>query len=563
MTRFLGISSWETALAPHGGIAPAVSRLEQQLAVATGLPTVILTPYHRVTKDVPTTLIHALQVAGNGGSTRVDILRHANTFLFRPTTGDFFAGRRHPYDRPGPLQVRDALFFAVCVARSLPILAENLDATTGRGQGTWALFAQDWQASVIALAMAPNSSHRITINLHNVYDPALDPQQLYDAGIDPGSCPGPPGHSGATVFQRVLALPFVERDVFAVSQQFAAEIIGETLLSDVLTPHLRELLRGRIRGNDNGLFAGVSIPNSVLAAAARGWFAPMLGWKQEGKDEFVRALRAFVPSEEQPLWGDRERFIKAEAASDSLWFCCGGRDDFRQRGHDVLAAAVPACLARFPRARFLFFVLPGDPGLKGLAFLRRLAETSDGRVLVAPFRSRELYQLGMRGSAFGIMPSFYAPFESVHEFYLNGATPAIARAAGGLLEQLVPLRAASCFNAAVAARSAAWHASSAPPTGILYLEPDYPGNVDDWRKLNDRPPDDDPAHDRVETRRKIPLFRSMTRELSAAIGDAIRVHSSQPQLYQQMILRGVEFLRGAFSWERNAREVARVLVGDV
>jgi hypothetical protein len=122
------------------------------------------------------------------------------------------------------------------------------------------------------------------------------------------------------------------------------------------------------------------------------------------------------------------------------------------------------------------------------------------------------------------------------------------------------LRAASCFHEAVESRTGRWHTFSAHPTGILYREPDAYSTAEEWCQLNKMSSGDDPASDRLAMRRNVHLFQSMTSELTAAIEDAVRIHTKDPTLYYRMILRGIQFLSSSFSWERNAREVARTLV---
>jgi hypothetical protein len=66
-----------------------------------------------------------------------------------------------------------------------------------------------------------------------------------------------------------------------------------------------------------------------------------------------------------------------------------GRDDPRQKGYDVAAAAVEDYLTLNQRkpecAQFLFFPIPGDEGLAGLGFLRELADRFPEHVLAFPF----------------------------------------------------------------------------------------------------------------------------------------------------------------------------------
>ena len=164
-----------------------------------------------------------------------------------------------------------------------------------------------------------------------------------------------------------------------------------------------------------------------------------------------------------------------------------GRDDPRQKGYDVAAAAAAAFLqtpGNDTKAQFLFFPIPGDEGREGLLFLRELADAYPANVLVLPFLFREGYVPALQGGAFGVMPSFCEPFGMANEFHLNGAV-GVGRATGGLIQQIVPLRSVPSFTASVERRSSRWHAASAAATGLLYREPDdLPDIVEDWRAFN-------------------------------------------------------------------------------
>ena len=112
-----------------------------------------------------------------------------------------------------------------------------------------------------------------------------------------------------------------------------------------------------------------------------------------------------------------------------------GRDDPRQKGYDVAAAAIE----KIPKgkAKYIFTPIPGDEGLEGLAFLKRLARKRPGEVKVFPFRMERGYMELQKGASFLVMCSLYEPFGGATEGYVVG-TPVVARATGGLVQQVCP-----------------------------------------------------------------------------------------------------------------------------
>ena len=508
----------------------------------------------KILPHIPLVEIGSISVPYDDEPIPVEVLKHGDYVFLSSLDPRFFAGRRHPYDLPEADLLRDSLFFGAAVALALPVIAAHFECPA---DASWALFLHDWECATVALALATEARNQFVLILHNVYDGAihgigLTAAMLEAAGIDSETCPGPEGADAATVLQRALLLPTLNEEVFAVSDQFAQDIVSDPYLSEVLAPHLREELRPRLRGNTNGLFEKLQVPPSAFDPAKRGDFAPLREWKQRSKEAFYSALKEFQPSASRPVWGDRDAFFHGESA-ETVWFVTGGRDDARQRGHDVLAAAVPQCVEAHPEARFLFFVIPGEDGPSGLAFLEQLAEAHPGRVLILPFVFREGYFDALRGASWAVMPSLYGPFESANEFYLFGV-PGVARAVGGLLQQIVPLRAAGCFSRAVQIRADRWHTTSATPTGLLYRESDVLTAIADWHAINATG-----GPDRVTARSELPLFRAMVRELAVAIGDAVRISVEKPDAHCQMLVDGIEYLQRTFSWERNAQEYVRLL----
>jgi glycogen synthase len=556
----LAFVTYETPYAPCGGIAAVMKRLPGCVRAASGLPTVVLTPYHhRIKKTTSLNLdpVGSVTIPFDSSEIAVNIYRREGRlswYFLRPEDERFFAGVRHPFD-VGQTQeqiaanlLRDSLLFGAAVARSLPVIDP---------EAHWTLMMQDWEAATTTLALAnQRSAHRLFLTLHNSYDSgAARDDQLLRVGINPSHCPGPPGSREATVLERALLL--TEQPVFTVSEQFALDLTEDTFQAEVMAPHLRETLTPRLVGVNNGLFADLAISDDVVVEAARGNLAPLRDWKAAKKDQALRALREIVPSEDQPVWGNLSKF----KIDNAPWFVLAGRDDPRQKGYDVSASAIAKFLEQSGDARFLFFPIPGDEGLAGLNFLEKLAQKFPESVLVLPFLFKEGFFAALQGAAYGIMPSLYEPFGMANEFYLNG-TVGIGRATGGILQQIVPLRAASSFSRAVRVRAARWHTTSAQPTGILYRERDgLESAVRDWRGINAAAYDKQGGYpDRVEQREHdFALFRSMANELRIGIVDAVRLYQEKPELYYQMLTEGIDYIQRSFSWERAAQEYVRDL----
>jgi glycogen synthase len=151
----------------------------------------------------------------------------------------------------------------------------------------------------------------------------------------------------------------------------------------------------------------------------------------------------------------------------------------------------------------------------------------------------------------------YEPFGGASDIY-SQATIGIARATGGLVQQIVPLRAARCYSRAVDQQVRSWYGYSARPTGLLYREElDEETTLEGWQAINGA--GYAVAHvDRVEQRQEFAVFRGMQRELVNAMTDAQRILEA-PQLYVQMVLDGMAHIENTFSWYRGAGEYIRLI----
>jgi hypothetical protein len=182
-------------------------------------------------------------------------------------------------------------------------------------------------------------------------------------------------------------------------------------------------------------------------------------------------------------------------------------------------------------------------------------------VIVIPAIFKEGYVAVLQGSEFGIMPSLYEPFGMANEFCLNG-TVAIGRATGGIVQQIVPLRSIPSFSKAVQKRANSWHARGDPPTGFLFREAErFSANKANWQAINDTNYRIDGSYpDRIEQRKRIPLFKAMAKALETCITDAIALYQTQPQQYCQLIVNGITYIENNFSWKQAALEYFETIV---
>lgn len=553
MVTKLAFVTYETPFAPAGGVAAVMGRLPAFVQQASALETIILTPFHHKiarTNTLQTEDAGQVVVTYRNAPLDVNLKRYqtdVSWFFLQPQDARFFLGTPHPYlvgaTREDIAQnlLRDALVFGTCVVEAL----QQLDA-----DAHWVLFLQDWEAATTALAGSrAQPSWRLFLTLHNSYDSPVTDADLSRHGISAAGCPG------VTVLNR--AIPLIEDTLFTVSDQFADDLTQDDFQSKVMADHLQDVLRPRLLGVNNGPFVDLAVAPKALARAKQGDFHLLAAWKAANRHKAIAALNEHTPAPDQPIWGNRGRFRQDESAG---WFVMAGRDDTRQKGYDVAAAGIRSFLNIGKKAQFFFFPIPGDEGLAGLFFLKKLAEEFPEHILVFPFIWREGFFATLQGASFGLMPSLYEPFGMANEFYLNG-TVGIGRATGGIVQQIVPLQRVSCFSRAAQTCASRWHSSSAHPTGLLFRESvTITASVHDWRAINAanyRLGGESP--DRVEQRNGYVLFRSMSDELRISLEDAVNLFQNESEQYYAMLTEGIAHVQRSFSWQRAAHEYVRTV----
>lgn len=542
--------TFENECAPLGGLAAVMRVLPRRVAERRRGRCFTITPLFREIVKCRPTVLESIRPTGIAGTLEFGRTTHRFEVLQRDVHGyttyfvdspEFFnapcdcddPGPEAPCNpyvdpaRPDQLQ-RDALFFCAAVPKVLTGLHVKRDLI---------LCLQDWETACTALTAKREpglSSISCLLTLHNSYDVELSAPVWRAVSTR--------RRAGRTVLSKMAGL--FDGPVCTVSQQFAYELERELVHRKIFAPHLQKLFRGQtVCGIDNGTFQPRDFPVAAGTRGTRRTGSPVLKEKSRRRREMISALTDYVPSR---AWG-----TLALTNFEGPVFLFSGRDDARQKGYDVAAAAI----RRVPvgRARYVFTPIPGDEGEAGLSFLRRLAEEREGEVKVFPFRMTSGYGELQRGASFMVTCSFYEPFGSATEGYAVG-TPVVARATGGLVQQIVPHPGRS-LTAAVKKLSSRYHQSSDPPTGFLYREPDVKPKETErgWRRIFDCPRE----RDRVAERSTVPVFQAMVEQAAAALHDALELYETDQAEYGNMILNGFAMLE-AFSWDRTVQRYEEI-----
>lgn len=448
----------------------------------------------------------------------------------------------------GERLTEDALFFSLAVPTAVVELAKE-----GRLKGPHVnLHLQDWETAAVALAMTrlhtepALKSVRSVLTLHNPYDKplhALNSPRVCDLAAALGL------EMDGSILEQ--SIPELDAPVATVSAHFAHELRNEALYTQVFCPHLQKVFKQRgLVGIDNGVFGEITFPFSARAhqQARAGHFETLRAEKWARRIELGGVLNDYLKAKPATVWGGP---LDLDDPAVPV-FLLLGRDDPRQKGFDVAVEAIRA----LPKGvgRYLFAVMPGDEGLAGLAFLKRLAEERPREVCVLPFRvEKTVFQAMQRGCSYLVMSSMYEPFGAANEGYLAGM-PVVARATGGLVEQVVPHpqclaqeEVLSLYGRQVVRK---YHTAREPATGILFREHiSFAEEAEGWRDVVDCDYwEHNPQGDRVKGRKSILLVRRMVRSATAALRLAIKLYADQPA-YAAMIYHGWNLLAD-FPWQR-------------
>jgi glycogen synthase len=552
--RAIAFVTFETPAAPSGGLAAVMKELPKQMAQHETC--FVLAPYFQnimeplpVLGTFPLSLgdklctVELRQTADSGG---------APTFLL--SSEGRFTARNDPYlnDDPDTL-VEDALFFCTAVPHALLELARRELAPAEN----LILHLQDWETACVARSVRTQpdlEAVACVLTLHNPYDrylgsvrTRLGTDLIQHLGLQRG-----------TVLAQML--PLIDGPISTVSQSFADELTSEPLHTQVFVPHLQELLVSTgVVGIDNGLFGQRQFPFSeeALQQAEQGDYKAIQEEKWERRVALAEELQAYEQelseqsNEGVTAWGEDLKLSDPRIPV----FLILGRDDPRQKGFDVIAEAIRTIPPG--RGRYVFTPMPGIEGVAGLRFLEMVARQRPGEVKVFPFRlALAPFRALLQGTSFMVMGSFYEPFGAATEAYLAGM-PVVARATGGLIQQVVPYPSASLSREGRQLVQL-FHRPDRAPTGFLYRESSVPGKVGGWQKIVDCDyARAEPMGDRIDDRRGIPLFNALVQRAAWVLQDAIELYHSDQTAYAAMIYHGFRLL-DSFQWDRAVREYRRL-----
>ncbi len=547
--------TFETGLAPSGGLAAVMKVLPKEMARHERC--FILAPYfENISRRLPLLTTFPLALV----DTEYDVeIRQAtdddgfDTYLL--ASDGFFSAPADPYLNPEDPEklVEDALFFCAAVPKALVEIARQ----TKTAASDLVLNLQDWETACVARAVRRRPDVKrvaCVLTVHNPYDRYLDASRspriarlMAHLGLQQGN-----------VLSQMI--PLMDGPLSTVSQNFADELLGDPLHTEVFAPHLQALLAGKgVIGNDNGIFGQRHFPFSQEAAteAEQGRFERLQQEKWARREKLGEVIEAYQhelaenPRPGKEAWGQDLSLTEPRLPV----FLVMGRDDPRQKGFDVVAEAI----RRIPpgRARYIFTPMPGAEGFEGLAFLKKLAEERPGEVKVFPFRlDFEAFTALKEGSSFMVMGSLYEPFGAANEAYLAGM-PVVARATGGLVQQVVPYPDASLSREGRQLVTL-FHGRGGEPTGMLFREPVVPNVVQGWQTIVDCGYwHQVPRGDRIEDRRGVALYDAMVQSAAWAMQDAIELYTTDQAGYARMIYHGYKMLDN-FGWARAVRGYRRL-----
>ncbi|MEX2719217.1 MAG: glycogen/starch synthase [Candidatus Sigynarchaeum springense] len=527
--------SFENEFAPVGGLAAVMKLLPPE--VSRWYPTILITPCFQNIERTRRAMRDG-EIADTGMAARAfhngqfhDIwLLKAQPRKDRPAhaiylvkADRFFLAGENPYIDTWR---HDALFNdAHFLCKSVPAV---LGLLSDKVKPPYKICLQDWETALVVESMKLGPLAQCYLTLHNVYDTDLrgDPR-------------------GQTVLQHCIPLM---QGLAAVSEQYAIELTTDVLQRDCLAEKLQPLLASKpIIGINNGNFVPMNFPRTARDVKA------IMAIKREARIEFARLLRS--RDDIAPRWGNKIDL----AADDKPIFLVFGRDDPKQKGFDVAAAAAYRFLHRAGKESgyFVFAPIPGPHGLNGISYLEGLCAEFPGNVMVFPFRLSAGYQELQKAASYIIMPSYYEPFGAANEGYANGV-PVIARATGGLIQQVCPVETTG-LNERIIAFCRKYHGEDlSKPTGFLYREHPSTETAENWKYL---------LSTKFDERRSIqepvnklnPVFWSMVDELVRVLGKATSYYANKPR-YCELITNGIVLFE-KFSWEDSARGYIERLFG--
>jgi glycogen synthase len=532
-TATIVYSVYENPFAKSGGIF-AVADFYLQALLKAGRDVLLLSPYHSRLVTVPcesdVTKLADCSVQFDGRSVATEVFEHRrNGARWILVKADGFFEAQHgssptdPYVHADDHRLLiDSLFFSQAIPQVLAALhlTQNI-----------LLHVQDWELAATALTVKcalldeTLESAALVLTSHNPYDHELlisDLHSLTQRGEFDGQDP-------PSVYQQMI--PLFDAPVTTVSTTFAAELTSDPLQTEHFTNHLQHIFHQQgLVGVNNGLFGQLKAPFSDEAYKQLSAKDSQLILREKlAKRTAMLELLAVYQDERilGTLDGGQEKPL-AELPDDIPVYLMFGRMDPGQKGFDVLLRAIE----QMPRgsAKFILTPIVTDFSDQFYADMCRVAQECAGDVAIYPFRMQQGYMEAMAGATFAVMPSLYEPFGGATEPYLSG-TPVIARATGGLVQQIVDVRQ-----------------DQKNGTGLLFRETTGPA-AGEWRQIQT-------THNPQE-RMAFPCYQSMVNELVSTLTHASEVYRNDSHQYASM-LANLHVQAQEFSWEKTIAEYQAV-----
>lgn len=549
--------SFESEFAPVGGLKVVMERLPRQMArMYPDKSIVLITPFFSHNPMCASAL--TIGTIQDTGYTFEVFYRgkafHTHLLSFEEDLGDgvtfkiylvrakfFFLAPDNPYINPDMPQrlFEDSCFLSTAVPEVLRTIPEK---------PPFLVNLEDWETALVAKLMPSSIPAKCVITLHNPYDYSCEmiihqPRPRLDEVCGFGELANL-GSEFITMHSTVLkiALPDVT-GISTVSDNFAQELVNDSLQKHVFTPHLQEVFLSKgIVPTTNGFFKDPDPQFAQLTSPTE-----ILEYKNQLRADLVSILDSPEGREMQSHgWGSGD--LTDPRVPVFLLF---GRDDPRQKGLDLAAKAIRSAFdERGPDfARFVFTPIPGVQGLDSISYLQQLAGDFPTSILVFPFRMKAGYSQLQASASYFMMPSFYEPFGGANEGYASGV-PVLGRATGGLVQQICPYNYGE-LPEDVQGLVDQYHPQPRQPTGFLYKEDllQIHDVVGDWQGIIDAKfLSQDPIGDAIVEREQYPLYNAMATAAKGAILAATDLYVANQAEYAQLIPNGFHLL-GNFSWE--------------
>ncbi len=552
--------SFESEFAPCGGLTAVMRKLPREMAKTFPDKKVILiAPFFGnisktsecfdknqmklVKSDIP--------IKFNMESIFFDILAYPNLpndvlkepvnftlYLIRST--QFFTASVNPYinsdDLDGKKLLKDALFLDATIPLVLALIPRP---------GPFIINLQDWETASVAnlfhvqdaLTESKKIHAKCVLTIHNPYDhPLILENGLKTLKVHEMLNLPAPSPNQFTIMQ--YALPYITK-VSTVSSHFAYELTHDPLHTDAFAPHLQKYFQSHpVIGIENGFFHSTQFPTEIQSVNE------ILTYKKQQRRKFINIITSSTgQTMVSKAWG------KCDLSNASLpIFHIFGRDDPRQKGYDVCSEIIRKLLEKHGDnyARFIFTPIPGPHGIHALNYLKNLCNKFPDSVLTFPFKMTTGYLELQAAATYLVMPSLYEPFGAANEGYSVGV-PVIARATGGLLQQIDPVNFAD-LPSEIQSFVEQYHGTERNPTGFLYREKQNGTHQDDWKAIvSANYLKSNPLGDPVDERKNLNLFGNMVDAGMSVIEQAIEYFNSKPAKYAHLILNGVNLLH-KFSW---------------